>query len=265
MEMIPKTNYSNSNISISQPFDWEIPPNRVSIKPDDVHIWKVDLKVIASHQNAAKILSTDERERAARMIDPLKRGRFRFARFALRNILSFYKYLLPEAIELSYGKYGKPFIEQKGLECSLSFNITHSTTLMLVTLSNSHQVGIDLEKEHSLTTKEWIIRQYFSQKDNYFFRHLPGEERLSAFLLLWTLKEAHAKALGCGFAAAPELDFSERDHHCELRLNRMIIYPKDDFWFLCFSPYKGFIASAAVLNNVSPVPRFYSYKYDSET
>jgi len=136
---------------------------------------------------------------------------------------------------------------------------------MLVALSSSCQVGIDLEKEHSLTTKEWIIRQYFSQKDDYYIRHLPGEERLSAFLLLWTLKEAHAKAIGCGFAAAPDLDFSERDHHYKVCLNRMIIYPKNDFWFLCFSPYKGFIASAAVLNDISPVPRFYSYKYDSET
>ena len=265
MEMITKTNFSNNSKSISHPFNWEIPPNRVSIKPGDVHIWKVDLKVIAAYQDAAKILSTDERERAARIIDPLRRGRFRSARFVLRNILSLYNYLPPEEIELSYGRYGKPFIKQKALKCSISFNITHSTNLMLVALSNSCQIGIDLEKEHSITTKEWIIKQYFSQKDNYFFRHLPGEERLSAFLLLWTLKEAHAKALGSGFGAAPDLDFSERDHHCELRLNQMIIYPKEDFWFLCFSPDKGFIASAAVLTTVNPVPRFYSYKYESET
>ena len=265
MEMITKTNFSNKSKSISHPFNWEIPPNRVSIKPGDVHIWKVDLKVIAAYQDVAKILSTDERERAARIIDPLRRGRFRSARFVLRNILSLYNYLPPEEIELSYGKYGKPFIEQKALKCSISFNITHSTNLMLVALSNSCQIGIDLEKEHSITTKEWIIKQYFSQEDNYFFRHLPGEERLSAFLLLWTLKEAHAKALGSGFGAAPDLDFSERDHHCELRLNQMIIYPKEDFWFLCFSPDKGFIASAAVLTTVNPVPRFYSYKYESET
>jgi len=77
MEMITKTNFSNKSKSTSHPFNWEIPPNRVSIKPGDVHIWKVDLKVIAAYQDAAKILSTDERERAARIIDPLRRIRFR--------------------------------------------------------------------------------------------------------------------------------------------------------------------------------------------
>ena len=119
MEMITKANFSNKSKSISYPFNWEIPPNRVSIKPGDVHIWKVDLKVIASHQDTGKILSTDEQERAARIVDPLRRGRFRSARFALRNILSLYEYLSPEAIELSYGKYGKPFIKQKALKCSI--------------------------------------------------------------------------------------------------------------------------------------------------
>ncbi len=50
MEMITKTNFYNKSKSISHPFGWETPPNRVSIKPGDVHIWKVDLKVITAHQ-----------------------------------------------------------------------------------------------------------------------------------------------------------------------------------------------------------------------
>ena len=265
MELMTKTDRSNTSTLFSQALNWKIPSNRFSFQPNEVHIWKVDLKNIVPHQDSSRILSTDELDRAARMIDPLRRGRFLSARFALRNILSLYKHLPPEAIEFSYGKYRKPFVEQRTLNCSISFNISHSSDLMLVALSNSCQVGIDLEKEHSLTTKDWIIRQYFSQKDSYFFRNLPAEDRLSAFLLLWTLKEAHSKAIGSGFAEAPSLDFSEKDHHSDLRLNQVIIYPKEDFWFLCFSPFGGFIASVAILTAVSPVPRFYSYEYDSET
>ena len=196
MELMTKTDHSNTSTSIYQAIDWKIPSNRFSFQPNEVHIWKVNLKNIVPHQDSSRILSTDELDRAARMIDPLKRGRFLSARFGLRNILSEYKHLPPEAIEFSYGKYGKPFVEQRALKYSISFNISHSSDLMLVALSNSYQVGIDLEKEHSHTTKEWIIRQYFSQKDSYFFRNLPAEERLSAFLLLWTLKEAYAKAIG---------------------------------------------------------------------
>lgn len=263
--MITNTSLFKSNKTIPQTFDWEFPSDQISIKPGYVHVWKVDLTNISSHHDTAGILSADERERAVRMIDPLRRELFRSARFALRNILSLYKCLPPEAIEFTYGIYGKPFVKQQALRCSISFNITHSSDLMLVALSNSCQVGIDLEKEHNPTTKEWIIRQYFSQKDNYFFRNLPEEKRLSAFLQLWTLKEAHAKAIGSGFAAAPELDFYEQDHNSELRMNQMIVYPKEDFWFLCFSPRKGFIASTAVLSNVSPVPRFYSYEFESIT
>jgi len=263
--MNTKTSVYQKNKIIPQPFDWKIPPNKVSIKPGDVHIYKVDMANISSHHDTVGILSADERQRAVRMIDPLKRERFRSARFALRNILSSYKVLPPEDIEFSYAKHGKPFVKQNALKNSISFNITHSSDLMLVALSNSYQVGIDLEKEHNSATKEWIIRQFFSQKDNYFFNILPQEDRLPAFLHLWTLKEAHAKAIGSGFAAAPELDFYEQDHLSELRINHMIVYPKEDFWFLCFSPRKGFIAAAAVLSNVSPVPRFYSYEYDSET
>jgi phosphopantetheinyl transferase len=259
MGLAARTINSNKNASISQSFEWCLPPNQIFIKSGEVHIWKADLNVVATYQVEARILSADEKDRADRMIDPLKRGRFRSARIALREILSLYKNESPEMIEFSFGKNGKPYIKQGSLKYAISFNISHSADLMLVVLSNSAPVGIDLEEKHSLTSQEWIIRQYFSQKDNYFLNQLPEGERLSAFLRLWTLKEAYAKALGSGLAAAPELDFSERNYHSDLCLNQVIISPKDDFWFLCFLPQKGFIASSAILTNIYPVPRFYAY------
>ena len=263
--MIASKDTSRTERSVSPSFTWETSPDSIAIEPDHIHIWKVDLKEISDTREVTSTLSPGERKRVARLIDPIKREHFRSARFALRTILSGYTHMPSETIQFSYQGNGKPFIEQDTQKTSISFNITHSADLMLVAVSNGSQVGIDLEKQQPVSSREFIIRQYFSKLDTECFEGLSEEEKRSAFLCLWTLKEAYAKALGTGFAAAPEFDYFDKALFRQIYREQVIIYPRDDFWFVCFAPQEDYISSAAIMSSAKPTPRFYLYEYKKGT
>jgi 4'-phosphopantetheinyl transferase len=264
-EMIALKNTSRTERSVSHSFTWETPPDAIAVEPDHIHIWKVYPKEIPNTREVSSTLSLDERNRAARLIDPVKWEHFRSARFALRTILSGYMHMPLEKIQFSYQGKGKPFIEQDTQKTSISFNITHIADLMLVAVSNGVQVGIDLEKQQSVSSREFIIRQYFSRLDNEYFEGLSEEEKRSAFLCLWTLKEAYAKALGTGFAAAPEFDYFDKDLFRQMYRDYVVIYPRDDFWFVCFAPQEDYISSSAIMSSAKPTPRFYLYEHKKGT
>lgn len=251
---------SQSKRTISRPLDWETPPAVRSIDPCHIHIWKVDLKRTGISREIPPSLSADERERAARLVDPTKRERFLSARLAMRDILSGYTHIFPEKIRFSYQKNGKPFIENNATIPSISFNITHSTDLMLVAVSEGIQIGIDIEKVQPLSARDRIIRQYFSILDDKYYQSLPDDEKRRAFFSLWTSKEAYAKTLGTGFAASPDFDFFKNGFFQQVSGGQVILSPRENIWFLSFEPKEGYLSSAVVLSGESPTPLFYLYE-----
>ena len=119
----------------------------------------MDLKKTGITPDASSILSADERERAARLVDPIKRDRFLSVRMAMRNILSGYTHVSPENIQLSHVENGKPFMENNAQIPSIYFNITHSADLMLMAVSDNSQIWVDVEKIQPMTARDRTILQ----------------------------------------------------------------------------------------------------------
>jgi 4'-phosphopantetheinyl transferase len=162
----------------------------------DIHIWTVDLDL--SQKQVAEFgqfLTTQERQRAAKFINPTHGHRWTIARGYLRQILGKYINLTPEAIVFNYGPQGKPAVEGKDIQ----FNLSHSADRAVYAISAKHPVGIDLEQIHPLPAAD-LVDRFFSPAEQSIFHSLPIDLQQAAFFHAWTQKEAYLKACGTGLS-----------------------------------------------------------------
>ena len=61
-------------------------------------------------------------------------------------------------------------------------------------------VGVDVEHEGRIVAALDLARRFFTPREAAELSSLPPEQQRTAFLRLWTLKEAFLKALGVGLA-----------------------------------------------------------------
>ncbi len=141
----------------------------------------------------SRCLNAQERQRAAKFINPIHNDRWTVARGYLRQILSQYLDLTPSQIVFNYGAYGKPTIEDNPLQ----FNLSHSGDRAIYAISAKHPIGIDIEYIHDLAAGE-LVDRFFSPAECAIFHSLPASIQQVAFFHAWTQKEAYLKADGSG-------------------------------------------------------------------
>ena len=162
----------------------------------DVHIWNVDLNLDLDRiHHLNQFLTTQERQRAAKFINPLHGNRWTVARGYLRQILSQYLDLTPAEIVFRYGQQGKPAVEDQDLQ----FNLSHSGDRAVYAVSAKFPVGIDLEYIHPLPATD-LVDRFFSDNEQAIFHRLPVSLQQAAFFHAWTQKEAYLKACGTGLS-----------------------------------------------------------------
>ena len=162
----------------------------------DVHIWNIYLNLDLDRiHHFSQFLTAQERQRAAKFINPLHGNRWTVARGYLRQILSQYIDLTPAEIVFSYGQQGKPAVENHDLQ----FNLSHSGDRAVYAISAKYPVGIDLEYIHSLPATD-LVDRFFSATEQGIFHRLPVSLQQAAFFHAWTQKEAYLKACGTGLS-----------------------------------------------------------------
>jgi 4'-phosphopantetheinyl transferase len=162
-----------------------------------VDVWTVTLDIAdADLRRRERLLSGDERARAAQFAFEADRNRFVACRGRLREILSTYVSVPASKIAFERGGKGKPFLAQGGIH----FSVAHSHDLALVACCAAAEVGVDIERVRELPDAEQIVRQFFAPADIAVWIALADGERRRAFFDCWTRKEAYLKALGDGLS-----------------------------------------------------------------
>jgi 4'-phosphopantetheinyl transferase len=160
----------------------------------DIHVWSVDLNLNPQQVSEFdRVLTTQERQRAAKFINPLHGSRWTVARGYLRYVLSQYLDCTPAEIVFSYGQQGKPAIEGNDLQ----FNLSHSGDRAVYAISAKFPIGIDIEHIHPLPAAD-LVDRFFSAQEQAIFHRLPVDLQQAAFFHAWTQKEAYLKACGTG-------------------------------------------------------------------
>ena len=164
----------------------------------DLWFWPLDTGR-AERERLARLLSEDERDRAARFHFDRDRERHIVAHGRLREILAARTAVAPERLRFARSGHGKPTLaEPPGPPPH--FNLSHAGGLAALALSDEAELGLDVEAIVPL--KEDIAGRFFSAREVAAYRALPEPDRLSGFYRCWTRKEAVLKSLGDGLSRA---------------------------------------------------------------
>jgi 4'-phosphopantetheinyl transferase len=142
-------------------------------------------------------LSDDERARQRSFVSPDLRRRFGAARAGLRTLLGRHLDLDPRRLAFATNEFGKPRLAGDG---QVHFNLSHCEERAVLAISDTAEVGIDLECERPIEHVD-LAKRYFHPNEVTAIAASPDEaEQRRAFFLVWTLKEAVVKALGTGLS-----------------------------------------------------------------
>lgn len=185
---------------------WQSPPSiPIELADGDVHVWRISL-VRQPHEIATfkRLLAPDEIARAERFYFERHHDAFVAARAGLRNTLSRYVRLPPEALAFRYGGAGKPELPELPEQISgaeVAFNLSHSGDWAILAIARRGPLGVDIERSREMNDAAGLARRYFSAAEVAVWESLAPAEQTAAFFRCWTRKEAYLKALGDGLRA----------------------------------------------------------------
>ena len=117
----------------------------------------------------------------------------------LLALLAGYLGIAPAAVQLAAGEHGRPALDPVHGD-TLDFNWSHSGEQALVAVARGIAPGIDLEQRRTRANTLEIAQRFFTAGEASWLGTLDEDERRTAFLELWTAREAVLKAQGRGLA-----------------------------------------------------------------
>ena len=165
--------------------------------PGSVHIWRAPLRLPAEELGRLEaLLSSEERAQCNRPVRAADRCRCAASRGWLRTVLAKYLGEDPRTLSFQKGSSGKPSLA--GSNPPLQFNVSGAEDLGLIAVTRELRVGIDIERVRDVPDMDGVLEDFFSPEEAACVGSRRGKERTRAFFLLWTRREAAAKALGIG-------------------------------------------------------------------
>ena len=196
----------------------------LELMEEEVQVWVASLEVPDARYSAlSRILSREEQSRAGSMT-PILARRFTVARGILRSLLSGFTGTAAEKLRFMYGTSGKPSLADHDIH----FNVSHSAELGLFAFAPDRPVGVDVENERPVRRLLDVAQRFMSEDEIRSLAATAPEERDSAFLKSWVVREARLKAEGKGVWSTSE-DAKAREN-----LTHKL-----------FSPRPGYIAAVA--------------------
>jgi 4'-phosphopantetheinyl transferase len=167
--------------------------------PSEIHLWQADLdKLPGQEGNWSRSLSFPEQSRAGRFVYAKHRRRYVAAKAWTRQVLSSYLRVKPRTVPLTTGSHGKPQIVAAANPADLRFNVSHSGRFALLAVATGNEVGVDVQSPLPEVSWPVVAERFFTRAEQESLRRLPPPSRASAFMEIWTRKEAAGKALGLG-------------------------------------------------------------------
>lgn len=169
-----------------------------------IDVWWLDLSVPPLEGGGLEAaLTPEEAEELARFRRPEDRCQRAGARVFLRYVLGRHYLGCPPA-EVSWRRdaAGRPALVGPGAG-TLDFNLSHAGTHVLVAVSETGRVGVDVEVRVMLEPAS-LARICAAAAEKWWLAEAVGEtEGRERFLRLWTMKEAVLKCHGLGLGCDP--------------------------------------------------------------
>jgi len=195
---------------------------------EEVQVWVASLEVPAARYTAlSRMLSKEEQSRAETMT-PILARRFIVGRGILRSLLSGFSGTPAEKLRFTYGTSGKPSLADHDIH----FNVSHSAELGLFAFAPDRPVGVDVENERPVRRLLDVAQRFMSEDEIRSLAATAPEERDTAFLRSWVVREARLKAEGKGVWSTSEAAKA-----------------RENLTHKLFSPRPGYIAAVAAAHS----------------
>jgi len=179
--------------------------NLIERLESEVHVWFcapeeiLDEAVLDKYRS---VLSSEEREKHQRFHFEKDSHSYLVSHALVRNVLSRYCDVLPEAWCFSCNQHGKPDISFD-IECpNLKFNLSHTDGLSACVVSLGNDCGVDVENIHRKNKLHAVAERMFAEEETKTMSACDEGEVQKKFFDFWTLREAYVKALGTGLGGS---------------------------------------------------------------
>lgn len=190
-------NNSNGDTAIWSPTS---PQSAPILQTNHVHIWQFTQQQPSTVvKTLHSVLSDRERKRARQYRLPVLQNAAIVRWGMLRYLLATYLDCLPKEMRFSYSEHNKPALSDDTRH-NLYFNLSHSENHVLVAISKSTPLGIDIEAIKLIPDMVSVAQRHFSSQEQKSLFQLPANRQTRAFYRCWTRKEAIIKADGRGLA-----------------------------------------------------------------
>src|SRR6266852_4786418 len=123
--------------------------NRIMpLTPAEIHLWLVFYDEIEERLHPAyrELLNAAEKEQEQRFYFERDRRRYLITRALVRTVLSRYVPIAPKEWSFSANAYGRPeVVNAQARDEYLSFNISHTHSLIVLGVSARRALGVDVE------------------------------------------------------------------------------------------------------------------------
>ena len=212
------------------PVHWQTPEPPIEPAPGQLSVWRATLN--ANQRDLDRYLlwlSTAEKRRAERLINPVHQNRYIVAKAMLRHLLGHYRNIAPGEVHYRTGPKGKPYLRESPAMPILSFNATDCEQLMLIAIAGNNELGIDLEKLDRQGRFDQIVARRFAVPEHASLLSGDVHTRRHNFLCCWTRKEAYGKAIGLGIHyPLNEINLCEAINKNEMH----VVDPDSNHWYL---------------------------------
>jgi 4'-phosphopantetheinyl transferase len=169
----------------------------------EIHLWLAFYETVPEHLHARyRTLLTDaERAQESRFHFASDRLRYLVTRALVRTVLSRYVPIAPADWTFSTDAYGRPEIANElADDPPLSFNISHTRSLIVLAVSRKRALGVDVENSRDRKVSMDIANRFFSQVEASDLFAIPNVLQHDRFFEYWTFKESYIKARGMGLS-----------------------------------------------------------------
>ncbi len=175
-----------------------------------------------------QVLSEAEVEHASGIKSVQAMRRFVTTRAVLRTLLGMTCRQDPRFVPIGSSGAGKPKVLGEGDAGGVRFNVSHGRGISLMAFATGREVGIDIEAIEAETDVMGISRRFFRDAETEFLGALEDQNaRREAFHMMWTQREALAKAHGGGL-----IDKVFEPPLLPLRQDQVVVLDGSD-WRLC--------------------------------
>jgi 4'-phosphopantetheinyl transferase len=186
-------------------FAWRETAGRIiPLTSAEIHVWLASYDELAEerlHSAYRELLDEAERKQEPRFYFARDRRRYLVTRALVRTVLSRYAEVNPREWVFSTNAYGRPeIVNAQGRDAGLSFNISHTHSLIVLGVTRHRALGVDVENVRAREVSIDIADHYFAPQEVAALRAVPSHEQQYRFFEYWTFKESYIKARGMGLS-----------------------------------------------------------------